>query len=187
MTDIHNGYYFITPIVGESNYTKALKKCYNDADAYKKGQSVFIDVELVLENHNRYDNQAVAVISPYRIIGYLSKNHAQLYRQDYNDNLTVRAKIYSRDGSIFGAWVDLPYDEYDKPTKTKNPNPSQNTVVGIPDYLDGNIRTSNKDKPQPPPKPWKEQTTSEKILVIIGLGIWLFIGWIIWKIITWIF
>ena len=172
MTNIHNGYFFLTPIVGESNYTKALKKCYNDADAYKKGKSAFIDVELRLENHNRHDNKAVAVISPYGVIGYLSRNHARMYRQDYNEDLTVRAKIYSKDGSIFGAWVDLPYDEYDTPAKSKNRTKSNN-IVDIPDYVDfihnpHKVKTKQQKQPPPPPKPWKQQSVIEKIFTIVA-------------------
>lgn len=118
--DIHHGYQFITPIVGESHYTDILKKCYNDPDAYKKGKSVFIDVKLVMQDDNPYDNQAVAVVSPYGTIGHLSKTHAHLYRQDYDEPiLTVRAKIYSNTGQLFGVWVDLEYDENDKPKHPK--------------------------------------------------------------------
>lgn len=118
--DIHHGYQFITPIVGESHYTDTLKKCYNDPNAHKKGKSVFVDVKLVMQDDNPYDNQAVVVVSPYGTIGHLSRVHARLYRQDYDEPiLTVRAKIYSNTGQLFGVWVDLEYDEGDKPKRPK--------------------------------------------------------------------
>lgn len=130
MVDIHHGYQFETGIVGESHYQDAIKRCYNDPNAVKKGDSVFIDVTLLLENDNPYDNKAVAVISNHGKIGHLSKAYARLYRKEYGESLTVRARIYSRTGSLYGVWVDLPYggDGY-QPSKqsvgqTKKSTPS---------------------------------------------------------------
>ncbi len=131
MVDIHNGYQFLTPIVGESHYFDVLKRCYFDENAYRKGKAVFIDVRLYMEDDNPYDNQAVAVISPYGTIGHLSRNIARRYRQDYPkdscQNLSVRAKIYSSNGEIFGVWVDLEYDENTRPRRDKTANNSTKT------------------------------------------------------------
>lgn len=118
MADIYNGYQFITPVVGESNYFDIIGRCYASPDAHIAGDCSFIDVKLLLDNNNPYDSQAVTVISPYGVIGHLSRSHARLYRQDYDETiLSVRAKIYSkgRVGKIFGVWVDLDYAENDKP------------------------------------------------------------------------
>lgn len=113
MSKINEGYEFKTAIVGESNYKTALKKCYNDPNAYRKGQGVFLDVTLKLENNNKYDDQAVAVVSKYGIIGYLPKDTARKYRKDWDeqDGNTVRAKVTTSDpkSNLYGVWIDLRY------------------------------------------------------------------------------
>lgn len=112
MADIYNGYQFLTPIVGESNYIETLKQLYNHEQSFKQGNSAFVDVTLIHENNNPYDNQAVLVMSPLGPIGYLSRQIAREYRQDYSQPfLTVRAKIFSRDNTMYGVWVDLDYEE----------------------------------------------------------------------------
>lgn len=133
MSKINEGYEFKTAIVGESNYKTALKKCYNDTDAFRKGQAVFIDVTLKLENDNKYDNKAVAVLSKYGTVGYLPKDTARKYRRDSNeqDGNTVRAKITTSDpkSNLYGVWVDLRYENFnnaggDVEIKPKNSNKS---------------------------------------------------------------
>lgn len=109
MVDISNGGEFSTGIVGESYYQEAIKQCYNDP-RHQKNDMVCMEVTLLLEDSNPYDNKAVAVISPYGKIGYLSKKFARRYRKDYGQSLTVKARIFSRTGTLFGVWVDLPYD-----------------------------------------------------------------------------
>lgn len=114
MAKINEGYEFKTAIVGESNYKKALKECYNDPDAFRKGQAVFLDVILKLENDNKYDDKAVAVLSKYGTIGYLPKDTARKYRKDSNeqDGNTVRAKVTTSDpkSNLYGVWIDLRYE-----------------------------------------------------------------------------
>ena len=113
MSKINEGYEFKTAIVGESNYKTALKKCYNDPKAFRKGHGVFLDVTLKLENNNKYDDQAVAVVSKYGIIGYLPKDTARKYRKDCDeqDGNTVRAKVTTSDpkSNLYGVWIDLRY------------------------------------------------------------------------------
>lgn len=152
MVDIYNGYQFSTPIVGESNYFDTIKKCYNDPSSFKKGQSAFIDVDLIKEPNNPHDSLAVMVKSQYGVIGYLPRPVAKKYHKDYDkDILSVRAKIFSRDGYIFGVWVDLDYD-YEQPQ-------NQNT------------KKINKK--------WKEQNIIEKFTTIIRWIIKSFIGLLI--------
>lgn len=114
MPKINEGYEFKTAVVGESNYKTALKKCYNDPNAYRKGQGVFLDVTLKLENNNKYDDKAVAVVSKYGTIGYLPKETARKYRKDSNeqDGNTVRAKVTTSDpkSNLYGVWIDLCYE-----------------------------------------------------------------------------
>ena len=110
MTDWHFGYEFNTPIVGESNYQKALKKNFKDPNAFRKGESAFVDVDLVYEPHNPYDKNAVAVVSTHGTLGYLSKKDAIRYRhlcEGERDTLSVRCKIYGGSKGLYGAWVDL--------------------------------------------------------------------------------
>lgn len=126
--DIYHGYQFFTRIVGSSYYQDAVRQCYFDPKSYRRGKSAFIDVVLTLEDSNPYDNQAVAVVSEYGIIGHLRKGNARLYREDYGKDLSVRAKIYSSNGEIFGIWVDLDYDEDDKPKKSRKPPKTQVTA-----------------------------------------------------------
>lgn len=110
MTDWHFGYEFNTPVVGESNYQAALKKNYKDPDTFKKGESAFVNVDLVYEPNNPYDKNAVAVVSTYGTLGYLSKQDAIRYRhlcEGETDTLSVRCKIYGGSKGLYGAWVDL--------------------------------------------------------------------------------
>lgn len=114
MTDWHFGYYFDTDIVGESNYQKALDKCYKDKKAYHKGNSAFVDVDLVYETNNAHDKNAVAVISEHGKIGYLSKSNAIRYRHlcdGLRNTLSVRCKVYKGKKGIYGAWVDLDLED----------------------------------------------------------------------------
>ncbi|WP_105243779.1 HIRAN domain-containing protein [Psychrobacter sp. Marseille-P5312] len=110
MTDWHFGYEFNTPIVGESNYQDALRKSFNEPNAFRKGESAFIDVDLTYEPNNPYDKNAVAVVSTYGTLGYLSKQDAIRYRhlcEGERDTLSVRCKIYGGSKGLYGAWVDL--------------------------------------------------------------------------------
>ena len=167
MTDWHFGYQFNTPIVGESNYKKALQQCYDSPDGYRKGQSVFVDVNLVYETSNPYDENAVAVISVYGKLGYLSKQDAIRYLHlcDGNrDTLSVRCKIYSGSKDLYGAWVDLDLEDL----------PSSNQ--SIKKYKD----IANTDNKPQPITSSREDTSQKKvssgtvIAAIVVLGLILF-------------
>lgn len=115
--DIDAGGSFNIDVVGESNYLRALNRCYQDADAQPKredGRAKIIVVELDLDDYNKHDKWAVAVRSRHGIIGHLRKEMAVIYRQKYKgkQDLKVHALISSKDPSsgIFGAWLDLPID-----------------------------------------------------------------------------
>ena len=138
MTDWHFGYEFNTPIVGESNYQPALDKNYKNPSSLKKGASAFFDVELVYEPNNPYDKNAVAVVSSYGTLGYLSKQDAIRYRhlcEGNRDTLSVRCKIYRGDHPMYGAWVDLNLEdlaESPQSLRKYNDTPSQPTPPPIP-------------------------------------------------------
>ncbi|TEW87152.1 HIRAN domain-containing protein [Psychrobacter sp. 230] len=139
MTDWHFGYEFNTPIVGESNYQPALDKNYKNPNSLKKGASAFVDVELVYEPNNPYDKNAVAVVSSYETLGYLSKQDAIRYRhlcEGNRDTLSVRCKIYRGDHPMYGAWVDLNLEdlaESPQSLRKYNDTPSQPTPPPIPE------------------------------------------------------
>lgn len=110
MTDWHFGYEFNTPLVGESNYQDALRESFEEPNAFRKGESSFVDGELVYEPNNPYDKNAVAVVSTHGTLGYLSKQDAVRYRhlcEGERDTLSVRCKIYKGSEGLYGAWVDL--------------------------------------------------------------------------------
>lgn len=175
--DIYHGYRFFTRIVGSSYYQDAVRQCYFDPKSYRRGKSIFIDVVLTLEDGNPYDNQAVAVVSEHGIIGHLRKGNARLYREDYGKDLSVRAKIYSSNGEIFGIWVDLDYDEDDKPKKSRKPSKTQVTEPTAPltptpekdKWLrilsDTTTQQTQIPKPEPtvPPKPKQKIADVERI------------------------
>ena len=116
--DWYFGYTFNTGIVGESNYQKNLDKCFNSPNTFHKGNSGFIDVDLVFEPDNPFDESAVAVISDFGKIGYLSRKDAINYHKICNGDYStksVRCKIYGgRDSKkIYGAWIDIDFNDED--------------------------------------------------------------------------
>lgn len=140
MTDWHFGYQFDTPIVGESNYQKALTKSYKDPNAFRKGESAFVDVGLVYEPNNPYDKNAVAVVSTHGVLGYLSKQDAIRYRhlcEGDKDTLSVRCKIYRGNHPMYGAWVDLNLEDLSgspQSLRKYNDASSQPTPLPLPDH-----------------------------------------------------
>lgn len=187
--DIDNEQNFITHAVGTQFYTQNLKSSFDSCNP--KGNRAILKVTLIQEKNNPYDKNAVGIYSDFGLIGHLSRQHAILYRKQFKGKhkQTVMATILNRSYDTYldyRLYVDLTYThegqylrEKDieylqsyKPRKNKSIssyNQSQNTVVDIPDYLDGNIRTNNNDKPpSPPPKPWKQQSVIEKIFTIVA-------------------
>lgn len=190
LLDIDNEQNFITHAVGMQFYTQNLKSSFDSCTP--KGNRAILKVTLIQEKNNPYDKNAVGIYSDFGLIGHLSRQHAILYRKQFKGkhNQTVMATIVNRSYDTYldyRLYVDLTYThegqylrqkdiEYlqiYKPRKNKSINSrynqSQNAVVDMPDYLDGNIRTNNNDKPtSPPPKPWKQQSVIEKIFTIVA-------------------
>lgn len=174
-----NGGGFGQEIVGESNYFKILARCFKAGQQDKNGKRSYITISLVLENHNKYDKNAVAVVSDFGTVGYLPRADAKLYRKLYGNNEThsTDAVIYSQDGTKFGVWIDVCLDDdcmdedwIDEPDDNSQ-SPStfiqhSNTPVERPIILEPK-------QPPKPPKAWKEQTSREKIAV--GLA-WIFLA-----------
>ena len=160
MTDWHFGYQFDTPIVGESNYQKALTKSYKDPNAFRKGESAFIDVNLVYEPNNPYDKNAVAVVSTHGTLGYLSKQDTIRYRhlcEGDRETLSVRCKIYGGSKGLYGAWVDLDLEDLaESPQSLRKYN---NTA----------------SQPTPPPLPVSRKQKMSPVTMVIGALILFFL------------
>lgn len=160
MTDWHFGYQFDTPIVGESNYQKALTKSYKDPNAFRKGESAFVDVGLVYEPNNPYDKNAVAIVSTHGVLGYLSKQDAIRYRhlcEGDKDTLSVRCKIYRGNHPMYGAWVDLNLED----------------LSGSPQSLRKYNDASS--QPAPPPLPDSSKQKISPVTMIVGALILFFL------------
>lgn len=160
MTDWHFGYQFNTPIVGESNYQKALTKSYKDPNAFVKGESAFVDVDLIYEPNNPYDKNAVAVVSTHGTLGYLSKQDAIRYRhlcEGDRETLSVRCKIYGGSKGLYGAWVDLDLEDLaESPQSLRKYN---NTA----------------SQPTPPPLPVSRKQKMSPVTMVIGALILFFL------------
>ena len=160
MTDWHFGYQFNTPIVGESNYQKALTKSYKDPNAFVKGESAFVDVNLVYEPNNPYDKNAVAVVSTHGTLGYLSKQDTIRYRhlcEGDRETLSVRCKIYGGSKGLYGAWVDLDLEDLaESPQSLRKYN---NTA----------------SQPTPPPLPVSRKQKMSPVTMVIGALILFFL------------
>lgn len=77
---------FKLQVVGESHYQDALEKASGrreKAAADDRGLGAFADVEadLVLDNSNPYDQNAVQVIVRGKHVGFLSRGDAKAYRE----------------------------------------------------------------------------------------------------------
>lgn len=114
-------YDFDTAIVGESNYKSTIAKCYKESE--------LVDVTLILEDDNPYDNNAVAVVSKYGVVGYLDRETAKKYRRDSHNQDGAHAKglIYPpKDGQQhYGIWIDLGYSEAPNKSTLVNKNKSK--------------------------------------------------------------
>lgn len=160
MTDWHFGYEFNTPIVGESNYQPALDKNYKDPNSFKKGASAFVDVELIYEPNNPYDKNAVAVVSSYGTLGYLSKQDAIRYRhlcEGDRNTLSVRCKIYRGDHPMYGAWVDLNLEDLSGSSQS------------LKKYNDAS------SQPTPPPLPENPKQKISPVTMVVGALILFFL------------
>lgn len=174
-------------IVGESNYFKVLARCFKVGQQDTSGKRSYITVKLVLENDNKHDKNAVAIVSEFGTVGYLSRADAKLYRKMYgnNETHTTDAVIYSRDGTVFGVWIDVCLDEeladeFLNELQLNKSNKYANAPVERPIILESK---------QPPasPKSWKEQSTSERIITVIGFAILFGVLYLVFALLRWFF
>lgn len=158
MPDWRFGSRFCTPIVGESNYQQALRNIYKDPNTSKRGESAFVDVDLVYEPNNPYDKNAVAVVSTYGTLGYLSKQDAIRYRhlcEGKRDTLSARCKIYGGSKGLYGARIDLDLEE----------------LAGSPQSLRRYNDTTSQPTPPPPPPPLLETSKPKISMTTIVVGV----------------
>lgn len=175
-------------IVGESHYFKTLARCFKVGRQDASGKRSYMTVKLVLENNNKHDKNAVAIVSEFGTVGYLSRIDAKLYRKLYgnNETHTTDAVIYSRDGTKFGVWIDVCLDEdlvdepINKPKKASNPTKQTNAPVERPIILEPK-------QPPTPPKAWKDQSVSERIGTVIGFAILLGVLYLVFASLRWFF
>lgn len=134
-------------VVGESYYTKALARCFKAGNIDDGGKRSYVTVRLVAENNNKHDKNAVAVVSQFGTLGYLSRDDAKIYRTLYGtDTHTTDAVIVTREGDLFGVWLDVLLESDDenedlgsfvkaqrdfKPTNPRNAKPKQPDIVSM--------------------------------------------------------
>lgn len=97
-------------IVGESNYQPAIEAVAGGRTP--DGADQFTEAQLVLEDENRYDDQAVRVDIGGRPVGYLSRQDARKYRRVLEE-LGVGRVIGVCDAWVRGGWDRGPSDRGD--------------------------------------------------------------------------
>lgn len=93
--------------VGESNYQDSLEEVAGGRRP--KGVHKKVTAELVLEDDNPYDSNAVAVLIDKLKVGYLSRGHAKTFREEAGADLASVRRIFCR-GRIRGGWNRGPRD-----------------------------------------------------------------------------
>lgn len=93
--------------VGESNYQEALEQVCGGRKP--KGVNKIVTAQLVLEDDNPYDSNAVAVLVGGLKVGYLSRADARDFREQAGDRLESARRILCR-GKVRGGWERGPRD-----------------------------------------------------------------------------
>lgn len=187
---------FDTEVVGESHYIQTLAACFKVGRRSNNDKRSYITVRLVLENQNKYDSNAVAVVSELGTIGYLSRSDAVDYRKSYGEQKThtTDAVIVTRDGTKFGVWLDVDlynHDDCDEQSDSVLLDTANKSIA---------VTATPKSKPviiidkpklnrtkEPPPKPWREMSTVEKVLEILVYLFLLGVLYVVYRIVTWFF
>lgn len=116
--DIQGPGEFGVDAVGESNYQPAISSVVGGRNA--DGHRAIVTAVLVLEDSNKYDKKAVAVMIEGKLCGYLDRETARSYRKQIakaghpKSNLSCQAMIVGgwdrgpEDKGFFGVKIDLP-------------------------------------------------------------------------------
>ena len=110
---------FALEVVGESHYQQNFAKICGHRK--ESGENLLIDANLILEDNNPYDKNAVRVDIAGLTVGYLSREVACLYREQIRLGGhpkavgSCKAKIkggWERKGKIgnYGVWLDIPVE-----------------------------------------------------------------------------
>lgn len=111
---------FALPVGGESHYQRELEAICGPRSEY--GEYRILRAQLILDDDNRYDGDAVRVEIDGRPVGYLSREHAKQYRRSLASsghpriNAFCQAKIRGgwdrgdADRGHYGVYLDVPMD-----------------------------------------------------------------------------
>lgn len=92
---------FGVEVVGEQNYQQAIAACVGAPNA--RGYAHTLDVTLVLEDNNKFDDKAVMVTAQNRLIGYLSREDARKHRRKLTSLGKAAATVVCR-AIVTGGW-----------------------------------------------------------------------------------
>jgi HIRAN domain-containing protein len=92
---------FNLEIVGESHHQRAFEEICGPRT--EKGENRFVTATLILDNTNRYDNNAVRVEVEGKTVGYLSRSAASTFRTRLQ-NERVTAPNFTCKANIRGGW-----------------------------------------------------------------------------------
>lgn len=103
---------YVREVVGEASYQPALKQVVDGRDVNAEGFECM--AVIVPESDNRYDANAVAVKIDGRVVGYLPRDEARLFRARLKraklplQAYECPAKIIGGGRKHYGVWLDLP-------------------------------------------------------------------------------
>ncbi|MBU1361473.1 MAG: HIRAN domain-containing protein [Gammaproteobacteria bacterium] len=106
-------------VVGESNYQKAFHKLFGEPG--EGGGAVRVEADLVLENDNKHDSNAVRVDIRGLTVGYLPRQMAKNFRKAIKRDKHTKWSTFKAGAEVrggwdrgggdrgnYGVWLDLP-------------------------------------------------------------------------------
>lgn len=126
VVDLAPGRGFTTRIVGESHYQRSLDRIVGGKA--ERGCNLPVKAELVLDDGNRHDPNAIAVHIKGALVGFIPRTEATVLRADLQKLNPSRLPVMC-DGKIVGGWASDDGDEghygvklsLSKPLRTLNP------------------------------------------------------------------
>lgn len=114
LTSIEGAYVDMFPqeVIGESNYQINITQTIFKTPINQSKFSLYALGELVLEDENEYDKNAVKVLLEGRTVGYLPRDAAIAFRkkrkkeQDFKSAWSVHMAIHGKNG-ICGLWLNI--------------------------------------------------------------------------------
>jgi hypothetical protein len=98
---------FPQEVVGEASYQRAFISFMGPTCA--DGRTAVVAVDVVPDDANKYDENAVAVMVGGDVVGYLPRATAARYRKAFGNVSThCRGRVFGgRTGENYGIWLDL--------------------------------------------------------------------------------